>query len=134
MLTAIETLALSKLKSSAKVRSVVTPGKYKGTVSVTVDYDLTVGEDEAYTPTVKIGQLPGMALALRKAGFMGPEIIKMVTEAASELAEGGGLALNEVCSDIESTIKEIQSGLSSDLPKKVRKGKINGKVSVVSAQ
>lgn len=116
-------------------RQGLAPGStHQGRATVTFDYDLTVGEDEEYTPTQKIGQLPVMALALRKAGFMGPQIIKYVTEAAQEIAASEGSLNGELADDVaglEAAIEEVRSALAEALPKRKRAGKVLGHARIV---
>ncbi len=106
---------------------------HTGQATITFDYDLRVGEDEQYTPTIKIGQLAVMALALRKAGFMGPQIIKYVTEAAQEIAANDDSlddALNEDVMKMEEAIDQVRKALAASLPKRTRNGKVLGKAEV----
>lgn len=106
---------------------------HTGQATITFEYDLRVGDEEQYTPTIKIGQLPVMALALRKAGFMGPQIIRYITEAAQEIAANEGSLdgeLAENVAEMEQAIDEVRQALAAALPKRTRNGKVLGKAQV----
>lgn len=139
LLPAAAIVGLSKMvgtstKAYKGARAELAPGsEHTGQATITFDYDLRVGDEEEYTPTIKIGQLPVMALALRKAGFMGPEILKYVTEAAREIATSEGSLNGELASDVadlEEAIDQVRNALSEALPKRTRNGKILGKAHV----
>jgi len=89
--------------------------------------ELSVGEDESYTPTVSVPLLATLTIALHRAGFQRDGIATIIVDAAS-IAIGNG---NKVGDELETTIayvqaevKALQARLSADLPKKVRKGKV----------
>ena len=112
----------------------VSGSAHNGQATITFNYDLSVGQEEEYVPTIKIGQLPVMALALQKAGFMGPQIIQYITEAAMEIANNNGSlddALKNNVSEIEDAIEQVKATLAQDLPKRARDGKVLGKAEVI---
>ena len=89
--------------------------------------ELSVSEDEDYTPTVSVPLLATLTIALHRAGFQRDGIAALIVDAAS-IAIGTGAKVGD---ELETTIayvatevKALQARLASDLPKKTRKGKV----------
>lgn len=81
-LTAIETLALSKL-SAGTSRDEIGPGEYSGSVTVTVDYSLKVGEDYEQRIVSKADPWTLLAVALSKLNGVTVESIVREAEAGT---------------------------------------------------
>ncbi len=89
--------------------------------------ELSVSEDETYTPTTSIPLLATMVVALHRAGFQRDGIASLIVAAATDAVNTGGKIGDELettLAYVQSEVKALQAKLSADLPKKVRKGKV----------
>jgi len=89
--------------------------------------ELSVGEDESYTPTVSVPLLATLTIALHRAGFQRDGIASLIVDAASIAIGNGnkiGDELETTLAYVQSEVKALQAKLSADLPKKTRKGKV----------
>jgi len=89
--------------------------------------ELSVSEDETYTPTVSVPLLATLTIALHRAGFQRDGIATIIVDAASiAIGKGGkvGDELETTIAYVQTEVKALQARLSADLPKKIRKGKI----------
>jgi len=99
--------------------------------SVTCDGgSISVGEDEAYTPTTSIPLLATMVVALHRAGFQREGIASLIIDAATDAVNRGsrvGDELETTIAYVEQEVKDLKARLSADLPDKVRAGKVRVK-------
>ncbi|MAG27448.1 hypothetical protein CMI47_18095 [Candidatus Pacearchaeota archaeon] len=96
--------------------------------TVTVDGgELSVSEDETYTPTVSVPLLATLTIALHRAGFQRDGIAALILDAAT-IAIGNddkvGDELETTIAYVATEVKALQARLAAGLPKKVRKGKV----------
>ena len=88
---------------------------------------LSVSEDETYTPTVSVPLLATLTIALHRSGFQRDAIAALILEAATIAIgkdEKVGDELETTIAYVATEVKALQARLSTDLPKKVRKGKV----------
>lgn len=130
-LTPQQALILSRLarKGDKAARIAVAAGVHTvGDFTVTVKGgQLTIGDDEPYTPTVDVPLLATLTVALHRAGFQRDGIASIIIDAATEAIKtdrkvGGEIA--DLLDYVEEEVKALRSRLSVDLPKKVRAGKV----------
>lgn len=117
-LTNIETLALSKLRASKAVREEIAPGKYNGTVTVTVDYNLTVGED--YEQRIVAKADPWLLFATAMSKLNGVTVDSIVREALA-----GDLDAKEVKAQASEAMASVKAPTLTAC-----KGKVTGKATV----
>lgn len=92
--------------------------------------EVSVGQDEPYTPTPSVPLLATMVVALHRAGFQRDGIAQIIVDSASIAINKGGKVGDELettISYVQSEVKALQARLSEDLPKKVRAGKVKVK-------
>lgn len=118
-LTPVEILALSKL-SAGSSRADVTPGDYSGSVTVTVDYNLRVGED--YTQNIVGKAQPWDLLAIALSKLNGVTVESIVREALS------GVDTTEVKAQAKAAMATVKGETSTEC-----KGKVTGKATVTGS-
>ena len=92
--------------------------------------EVSVGQDEPYTPTPSIPLLSTMVVALHRAGIQRDGIAKIIVDSATiAIGKGGkvGEELETTISYVQGEVKALQARLSEDLPNKVRAGKVKVK-------
>jgi len=130
-LTDTQFLALSKtLASAARKRSIELPSGLHRVAPFTATVEsgeVSVGEPEDYTPTVKIPLLSTMVIALHRAGFQRDGIAQIIIDSASDALNRGskvGDELQTTISYVQQEVKSLQLTLGQGLPTATRKGKV----------
>lgn len=126
--------ALSKaLADELKGRDELTVGVHTvdENVNLHVSANITKGEDETYTPTIKISHKVAMALLVQKCGFVGKGAINALQAAMTEAmnADDKSESYIRAMSDIQAAEKQLATMLGK-LPKATRTGKAIIKVKV----
>ena len=116
-LTAVEILALSKL-SAGGARAEVAPGSYAGSVTVTVDYNLNVGEDYEQRIVGKAQPWDLLAIALSKLN--GVTVESIVREAL-----GADVDATEIKAQAQAAMASVKAPTLTAC-----KGKVTGKAKV----
>lgn len=135
---AIETLALAKAVKDAaakKAREELAVGKHSVDFTVRVSGELTVGEDESYTPTVKVPFKAALALFVRYSGVTGDAALNALVKAFTEAVEADGdtVAALEASADLVAAEARLNAALG-ELPKATRKGKVLTKLVVEAVE
>lgn len=117
-LTPIEILALSKLTSSKANREEIAPGAYAGSVTVTVDYSLKVGED--YEQRIVGKADPWLLFATAMSKLNGVTVESIVREALS-----GELDAKAVKASASEAMASVKAPTVTAC-----KGKVTGKAKV----
>lgn len=117
-LTPIQSLALSKLPADKAARDAVEPGEYSGTVTVTVNYDLKVGED--YEQRIALKADPWTLLHVALSKLNGVTVESIVREAL-----GGDLDVSEIKKSAQAAVAAL-----TDTTMTPCKGKVTGKATV----
>ncbi len=115
-LNPVEVLALSKL-SAGSSRADVTPGNYSGSVTVTVDYNLRVGED--YTQNIVGKAQPWDLLAVALSKINGVTVESIVREALE------GVDTTEIKAQAKAAMASVKAPTATDC-----KGKVTGKATI----
>ena len=129
-LTPTQALLLARLASKADkaARSAIVAGEYTvEPFTITVSGNLTVGEDENWTPTVKVPLLATMVVALHRAGVQREGIAQAIIDAAVTASANGGkveVELADTFSYVEKEVKALRARLRRELPEDKRDGKV----------
>ncbi len=118
-LNPVEVLALSKL-SAGSSRADVTPGDYSGSVTVTVDYNLRVGED--YTQQIVGKAQPWDLLAVALSKINGVTVESIVREALT------GVDTTEIKAQAKAAMASVKG-----VTETACKGKVTGKATVIGS-
>jgi len=89
--------------------------------------EVSVGNPEDYTPTIKIPLLDTMVIAFHRAGFQRDGIATLILDAATDAINNGNKVGDEIKTTIgyvKQEVKDLQSKLASGLPAATRKGKV----------
>ena len=129
-LSPIQALFLARLarKGDGQARAAVAAGEYTvEPFTITVSGNLTVGEDEGYTPTVKVPLIPTLVVALHRAGVQREGIAQIILDAASTAITRGGKVGDELEATIDyvdAEVKALRARLRRELPEDKRDGKV----------
>lgn len=115
-LSPIELLALSKLTADAQTRAAVAPGEYEGTVDVSVDYKLKVGEDYEQAQVQNVPWQKVVMVLLSKVN-------DTTLEAVLREALTGDLDDKQIKAQAKAAMATIMGSVMQD-----HKGKVNGHV------
>jgi len=118
-------LNLASNASSRELRGEVAPGKYKGSQSFTLHYDMTIGEDHE----AEVAQtVPWKALAGLLFGKLNAATRDKILRDALEASDGGGFEVKEgaVNAEAEDAIKQLMG-----MTKKTVSGKITGSATLL---
>lgn len=132
-LTPQQALILSRLagKGDKAARAAVVAGEYDiAPFTITVGGTLTVGEDENWTPTVKVPLLATMVVALHRAGIQREGIANIIIDAAVVAIGNGDKVGDELAATIayvDAEVKALRARLRRDLPEETRDGKVRVK-------
>jgi len=118
----VEQLALSKIKLSTKVRKQVEPGHYKGEITTTTAYDITVGEN--YMSPVNPAWMKLCIVAFSKMNVKTQDaIIRQVTENGEDVAE----LVKTIEPSVKARVREL-------MPERECNGKVTGKTFIVGCE
>ena len=120
LLSPEQLLALSKIKLPSGVRDDVHPGEYSGSVTVTLDYNLKVGNDYEQNIVAKADPWALLSVALSKLN--GVTIASIVRESVE-----GGISSETVKAEAEVAIQKIKATTKSPC-----KGKVTGNVEITA--
>ena len=113
----VQNLALSKFKATE--RNEVAPGNYAGQFTVTIQYDLRVGED--YQERIVAKADPWALVAVAMSKLNGVTIESIVRE-----SQAHGFDLASVKSQVDAAMGTIKAATVTDC-----KGKVTGSVKVI---
>ena len=127
-LSAAELTLLSKAAAVAAKGARPAPGLHSvAPFSVTIGGELSVSEDESYTPTTSIPLLATMVIALHRSGFQRDGIKDLILDAARTAMGTGGKVGDEIATNttyVKAELKALQLELAAELPAKNRNGKV----------
>ena len=131
-------LALSKtFAAEARKRKVTLSSGLHRVPSFNVSVDggnVSVGEPEDYTPTVKIPLLDTMVIGFHRAGFQRDGIAQLILDSATDALNSGDRVGDEIkttISYVRKEVKALQESLSANLPTATRAGKVKASLNLV---
>ena len=118
----VEQLVLSKIKLPTKVRKQIEPGHYKGEITTTTSYDLTVGEN--YMSPVNPAWMKLCIVAFSKMNVKTQDaIIRRVVDDGADIAD--------LVKAIEPSVKKRVRAL---MPERECNGKVTGKTFILGCE